>query len=1016
MKPLKLVMNAFGPYAGRQELDFTQLGSNSLFLIHGPTGGGKTTILDAICYALYNETSGKERDDKYLRSALAAAADVASVELTFSVAGKSYRIERTPTQERANMRGEGMVSQQAKVKLFELEPDGTDDSLLASSVSDVKTHITNILGFQSEQFRQVIMLPQGQFRKLLLAGSKDRGKILAQLFDTRIYRRIEESLKARARTSKYEIERLETVRKAVLDTQDCKSLEGLQEKDSRLVKAIKKSDKKLEKLRRKEKKAQIAFDDGKAVQQKFQIASQHKQALQVLLQQSGQMEQNRERHVLADKAGRLADIYSRYIGDEAEAIQAETASESAEQVFSQATTEFEQASARLVESEDNKPRIKVLEDSISKLEEYGAKLTLFNDAKNTFVVAEKNESDESRKLSAKKEELGQVEKNQQLAGRKLQEITAKQVDPELLNHQVSDLLREIRARTDSAKAIREAKEVTSLLENLDRKKESQDVALKGLKAQLRESRSNRDAGHAAILARSLEPGQPCQVCGSEDHPVPAHAAGEIPTPEQIESIERDIEAKESVLRGTVTEQQELKQKLAGLEQEVRQSNELLVDASARSLPDAQSEKEALEARQQLQAELSKEATDVQGLSTELGIKLESLKDETSGLDQRCRAFQADLHMAKARFEDRAGAIPEKYRDSDCLAQEAKETGDELGDLQRFQQSAQQGHADANIKLAQAGTEKKTAKAYATSQRKQAGSTASSWKSRLKTAGFDDDKSFLEARLDEKDLADLTGEISEFDRSLEGAKTLQEEADKAVSGLEQPDLEALQTRYNKIADKREKRQDKLANYKADLQPVKRALSKLQKNVAELAEQRGIYAVVEGLADLANGPYNRLSFQRFVLAALLDDVLRQSSERLNRMSKGRYRLLRTKQVEPGRGGGLDLEIEDAYSGFTRPVSTLSGGESFQAALSLALGLADVVQAYAGGISLETIFIDEGFGSLDEEALDLAINTLIDLQNTGRLVGVISHVAEMKERIDAQLVVTSDREGASAEFRLP
>lgn len=1016
MRPLKLVLNAFGPYAGNQELDFTQLENNSLFLIHGPTGGGKTTILDAICYALYGETSGKERDDKYLRSALAAVDDVARVELVFSVAGKSYRIERTPTQKRANLRGDGMVLLQTTVQLFELKPDGADENLLASKVGEVNKHITDILGFQSEQFRQVIMLPQGQFRKLLLANSNDRGEILAQLFDTRIYKRIEEGLKNRAKISRDEIQRLETVRKAVLEMQGCESLKELEEKDIGLTKDIDKTDEKLGKLKKKEKRAQIAFNDGEAVQKKFQIAAQLEQAMQVLLQQAEQIEQDRGKHILADKAARLADIHSQYVGDEAQATQAESTSENAYQALTRAETGVELAIARLAESEGNKPRVKALEESLTKLKEYADKLAALLTAKQAFEEAEHREAKESKALKSKRQELEETTEHQKLTTQKLTDIAAKQVDPELLSHQVSKIEREIKARKDLARVTLEIESLTNLIKNLDGKKGDQEAALKGLKVQLKKSRSDRDAGHAAILAQGLEPGQPCQVCGSRDHPQLAQAGGEIPSPEQIDEVERQVDDMQRHLEKTVFEQQELKQKLAGLETQARQGEESLATVPDRSLAEAQSEKDALKARQVLQVQLSKEASDIQALSGDLETKLESLQGEVADIDQRCRAYQAALQSARATFEERRNLIPAEYQDSEYLAQETNEKQQELTGLQAFQTAAQQEHTDANINLARTSTEQKTAKIHADRQRAQAKTTAENWVIRLKAEGFDNDNSFLEARLDENELTGLAGKISKFDEELASAKTLKDEADKAVPKLEKPDLEALQANLIEISGKRERRQNKLTAYRTEQIHVKRALSDLQQNVTALTEQRDNYAVVGGLSHLASGPHNRMSFQRFVLAALLDDVLRQSSERLNRMSKGRYRLLRTKQSEQGRGGGLDLEIEDAYSGFTRPVSTLSGGESFQAALSLALGLADVVQAYAGGVSLETIFIDEGFGSLDEEALDLAINTLIDLQNTGRLVGVISHVAEMKERIDAQLVVTSDRQGASAEFRLP
>ena len=492
--------------------------------------------------------------------------------------------------------------------------------------------------------------------------------------------------------------------------------------------------------------------------------------------------------------------------------------------------------------------------------------------------------------------------------------------------------------------------------------------------------------------------------------------GKIPSQQQIDEYEQFVETSEEGLAGTVTDQQALTQKLNLLKAQLSQAKDLLANIPDRSLSEAQAARQALEAQQQQQSQLLSDVEELQSKLELLKRQLEAKDTEHSDLDQLCRDLYVSLQAAKALFEERSGLIPEKYQDSDRLERDKKEESIELRRLQELQKVAIQGHGDAKIRLATGETEQKNAKKNAINQRKQAEVVSTEWKSRLNAEGFEEDRSFLEARLDKVALEGLAKKISRFDNDLLSAKTLVDESAKVAVGLEMPDIDALQSHHLQLVTQREERHGKLVSLQKEQEHVERALSNLIANANELASQRETYAVVGGLAKFAGPNKKHMSFERFVLAALLDDVLRQASERLDRMSKGRYRLLRTRQSEEGKGGGLDLEVEDTYSGFTRPVSTLSGGESFQAALSLALGLADVVQTYAGGVSLETIFIDEGFGSLDEEALDLAINALIDLQNTGRLVGVISHVAEMKERIDARLVVASGRQGASAEFRLP
>jgi exonuclease SbcC len=293
-----------------------------------------------------------------------------------------------------------------------------------------------------------------------------------------------------------------------------------------------------------------------------------------------------------------------------------------------------------------------------------------------------------------------------------------------------------------------------------------------------------------------------------------------------------------------------------------------------------------------------------------------------------------------------------------------------------------------------------------------------WTERAAEAGFDDEAAYLDARIEPSAQADMASEIAQYEENVNRAAVRLKDAEKAVEGVETPDIARLETAAETARQTRERMEREHTRLSLTVSDKKRAAADLQNTAVKLEQVEGDYAVVGRLSLVANGQNSqRLSFQRFVLGALLDDVLVAASQRLRRMSKGRYMLERVREQGDQRvHGGLDLQVDDAYTGKVRPVSSLSGGESFLAALSLALGLAEVVEAYAGGVRLDTIFIDEGFGSLDPEALDLAVNTLVDLQSTGRLVGVISHVPELKERIDVRLELSSNRGSSSAAFVLP
>ena len=293
-----------------------------------------------------------------------------------------------------------------------------------------------------------------------------------------------------------------------------------------------------------------------------------------------------------------------------------------------------------------------------------------------------------------------------------------------------------------------------------------------------------------------------------------------------------------------------------------------------------------------------------------------------------------------------------------------------------------------------------------------------WRRRLEGAGFESEQAFFEARLEDGQLQQAEAALEAFDRDLAAAQTLATEARATVAGMARPALAAAEAAADAAVQAYRAAADESGRLAGRVDALRGLLKRLRRIAVEYAETEARYAEFGAISNAAAGDNpHRISLQRFVLASRLDDVLAAASRRLGMMSRGRYLLRRNTETADRRSaGGLELEVEDAYTANTRPVSTLSGGESFQAALALALGLSEVVQAYAGGIRLDTIFIDEGFGSLDPEALDLAIDTLLDLQQSGRMVGVISHVPELRERIDVRLEVLAGVAGSRAVFHLP
>jgi exonuclease SbcC len=359
--------------------------------------------------------------------------------------------------------------------------------------------------------------------------------------------------------------------------------------------------------------------------------------------------------------------------------------------------------------------------------------------------------------------------------------------------------------------------------------------------------------------------------------------------------------------------------------------------------------------------------------------------------------------AEATYTERASLMPADARDGVALRQaiaDARSAESSIVGRIRETHDNERAASEAHLKLAELAS-------HATEElqrRKDASALASeNWQSARETGGFADDPAFMAAKIPEGELVMLNDAIRQRDDLLLAATARHQEALRNIDGRASPDLPSIEADRRAAADAREVARTELNAIESRLSRYREAQQALEVIARDQAALDARYGCIGELSDLANGSNTqRINLQSYVLSVLLDEVLEHAGERLRRMSKDRYRLLRREEVTDGRRGGLDLDVEDGYTGATRPVSTLSGGESFMAALALALGLSDVVQSRSGGIRLDTLFIDEGFGGLDPDALQLAINTLIDLQAAGRTVGVISHVPDMKQQIPQQLVV--------------
>lgn len=1020
MKPRRLEMHAFGPFADREIIDFDKLGNSAFFLIHGDTGAGKSTILDAMTYALYGETSGDERDGEQMRSQYAKADSETLVEFDFDLAGKTYSVIRRPGFYRPKIRGEGgdvKISSKAEVYLVE---EGKK-ALIDSGVSKVDAFIVKILGFSAAQFRQVVVLPQGKFDRLLKAGSDERQVILAQLFATERYKKIEELLKNKANLIKQSLAETTKDKEKLLERIGVASPEAV----SALLDDLRERLEKMEQEQvRLEAMARSALEDlnaGKLADGKLAELSLATQSLKQLMDAQAEYAQKKNELDAARKAAGIEEVLRNREARKVEARAAELtfettklAQESAVAAMASAERALQNEEARAGEREVAERGKRELESMVEKVEGLQNAIREKNVAQNTYQSAradvEKFKTavddggrwlDKARaELDAVKQKAGEVG----ALGPRLETAKARLRDRRQLDTSVK-LLGELEGQLTGA----QRQHITG--------EQAVELARKGLDSLDRAWR----LGQAVVLAKVLDDGQACPVCGSTHHPVLASAdllERDVPSMAEIDSARKKVDestalsTKYASLCAVLSERLENDRRLIESQRgdlgdyaDIAIS-QIEVDVSALELALA----EAVKAESALPA-IEKTVSVAESAEESAKKALETAKTAES-------EAQANLHAKIELVGERGAAVPEALRQDGALAQALNGATKVVETMQKSLRTAQDSSSLAAQALAAARSSFEAAIRMQANALASAESASQEFEERLKIAGFIDENYMLSVRRSSSEISALDGDIRRYDAGMASARDRLERASVLADGVERADLEQLKATADEAGLRRADHAGLTGEHKSLVKAKKELayeLDKLLKSVAEVEKQHSIIGKLHSVASGSNTA--KVTFERYVLGALLDDVLVAASGRLLEMSQKRYELRRAADVKDGRkASGLDLEVLDGYTGQARRVATLSGGEGFMASLSLALGLVDVVQAQAGGIKLDTIFVDEGFGSLDPESLRHAIDTLRMLQQNQRLVGIISHVPELKEQIDVRLEVNKAREGSTTRFVLP
>lgn len=1018
MKPLVIEMQAFGPFAKRQVIDFRELGSKTFFLIHGPTGSGKTSILDGICFALFGDSSGGEREGRQMRSHHADSDMLTEVSFDFALGSDRYRVRRVPEQMRPAKRGGGETKQNQIADLCRLvAADGKDvEQPMCAGWKDVTEAISGLLGFESKQFRQVIMLPQGKFFEFLKSNSQEREKILQALFGTELYKRIEEHLKKASADLASQADRVRTQRQTLLDQAEVENEPALAARLQQQAERITERRQAEDAAAASAKAAELALNEARQVAERFAEIDLASAVLSTVHDQQPVWQGKRRGLDAARRAASIhpyavaaAEVGRQFDEESARSRKLATEALAAGDACKLATTAVTREQARAPDADRSVARI--------------AELEALRDKVTTLASARADQAIAAAAAKRTATDLAHARQAQQVATETLKTLVA---SVQAHRIQAAGLDGQRQTFASLGRQLEVASKLaarTSELVVAHRQVEVERKAVKTAEEHCQASRTRRDgvrrawvAGQAARLAHELLDGQACPVCGAQHHPSPAATVDGLVDDDALAAAEEDLTRAETAQRSAERKLADQSQAAAALEASAAELRAAAVDApvSVDELKAQTTSAQAILSKTEKAAaalpglEAKASASEVTVGNADAAVRLAETADQQA---------QSRLQQRMVQVAERASAVPADLQDAAALQAALAAQVKAREAMRTALENAVAAASQAQALLAQVSARSEASREAVSRLGTQRALRLADLATRLQAAGFADEADYRAAILSDTDVGALEAAIRAFDASMAAAVERQTRAVTRTQDLARPDLAALTAVHEGMQAAQLAASNAVRDAMAAHQTTAKSVDALARIAAEYLDLEARYKVLRKVHEVASGMNpQRMSFQRYVLATLLEEVLAATTVRLRVMSRGRYEIRRKLlPVDQRAAAGLDLEVFDHYTGTTRAVSTLSGGESFLASLALALGLSDVVQSYAGGIRLDAIFVDEGFGTLDPEALDFAIQALKDLQQSGRLVGIISHVAELKEWIDARLELKATQAGSVAQFQL-
>lgn len=918
MRPLELTMSAFGPYAGTQKIDFRALGISGLYLVTGDTGAGKTTIFDAISFALFGDASGASRDAKMLRSKLAEPDTPTFVELTFDYNGKEYTVKRNPEYERPAKRGEGTTKQMADAHL--ILPDGKTP---ISKINEVTDYIEKLLGINRDQFSQIAMIAQGEFQKLLNADSKSRRDIFRKLFKTEKYNELEELLKTEANQLYRECDAADKSIKQYIDGILCLPTDELADKVADLKNGDLPTSEAagiLDKI--------IAKDDAESANVVKQLAKINAKLSSLTVKKEKQVEIKKAKESLAEGKTTLEEKIKLLDSAKNDKLSAEKKQPEAEELRKKATR-LENDLSLYKERED-------LREKFSNAEaKYNAAAKLIEKNQKAFDSLDA----EIKKLKTEHASLDKIEKEQEKLNREYAELHVKSSDLDKISKQNVIF-----------------NSLSSSLKDAEDDYRTKKTKYKDAAEAYTEAYSVYLDAQAGVLADELVENEPCPVCGSLEHPHPANLTEATLTEEELNELKEERDRLDTLARKASTAASRLSGQVETIGDDLCSLIKNFVEKD------------------------------------NLDEALDEFPDIAAKVGAKIKENEAALAVNKKKIERRkelSKLIQEKSDEKDAVSKTLSEAKITEGSEKTRMEEAKKRGAVLAKKLQYASIREAEQEITKLNQ------SADAIFDHIKK------KSDAFARLG-TEVAETKGRITELEKQLKNAPEIDEEKLEAEFAEINAEAEALKAKDKELSDRSRSNNRTLKNIK-----------KAEKESKSLLER---YEWLRNLSDTANGNLkgcDKIMLEIYVQARFFDRIIDRANARFFKMTNGQFELKRAENAANRASQvGLDLNVIDHHNGSERSVKSLSGGESFMASLSLALGLSDEIQATAGGIKLSTMFIDEGFGTLDAETLKQAMDALSALADPegGKLVGIISHVDELKNRIDKQIVVKKDHSGIS------